>query len=83
MAYAAVAVVIGVIHNHSDPDGIIEEHHCAACSWQVGATTDVPLVFILVLIGFLLVLMVADESLSIPAVFFLAVASRGPPAACA
>jgi len=78
-ACLAAASVLGVIHDHTDKDGWVEVHHCPACLWQVAAVADVPLVFVLILLAVVLSLPVFDRSISIPMIFPVASASRGPP----
>ena len=81
VACLALAGVCGVIHDHADKAGWCEEHHCTACHWQAMAVSDVPIVFILVVIGIAISFPVPDRSVSLPAIFPLASASRGPPSA--
>ena len=47
LLYASVALVFGVLHHHHEhasPDG--HDDGCAACQWQINATSDTPVVAI-------------------------------------
>ncbi len=79
VAFLAAASLLGVVHDHSDNYGWSEPHHCHACEWQMAAVGDIPLVFILVLFGIVVTRPWSDSSISLPVVFSLTLAGRGPP----
>jgi hypothetical protein len=42
LLYLSVALVVGVVHHHHNPNPLADRHPCAACAWHVNAVTDVP-----------------------------------------
>jgi hypothetical protein len=80
LLYLSVALVLGVVHHHEHKPGPSHHDDCAACVWQLSATTDVPLTFVPLFFTPCVRAASAAKSVAIPPLFAVATASRAPPA---